>query len=118
MAPSTRAHPSGARSMTKPGGPSPRPDSGSAGVEPPTSDAAVAELAGVADVLALDHEDDQLAQVGGVVADPLQVLGDRLQTRGPEDVARIFHHVGQELAEDLGVVGVDVLVARDHPLGP
>ena len=55
------------------------------------------------------------AEVGGVVADALEVLGDRLQARGAEDVARVLHHVGEQLAEDLRVVGVDDLVARDAP---
>src|SRR5258708_23515322 len=39
------------------------------------------ELAGVADVLALDHEDHHLGPVGPVVADPLDVLDARLPAR-------------------------------------
>ena len=44
---------------------------------------------------------DDLGDVGGVIADPLDVLGDEQQMRAGGDVARIFHHVGQQLAEEL-----------------
>ena len=70
----------------------------------------------VADVLALDHEHDHLGQVRRVVGDALEVLRDRLHARRAVDVARVLHHVREELAEDLAVVGVDVRVALDDRL--
>ena len=42
---------------------------------------------------------DGLGDVGGVVADPLEVLGAEQQMRAEGDVARILHHVGQQIAE-------------------
>ena len=35
-----------------------------------------------------------------MVADPLEVLGDEVHVGGRGDVARVFHHVGQKLAEE------------------
>ncbi|ESY33756.1 hypothetical protein X749_02670 [Mesorhizobium sp. LNJC391B00] len=52
-----------------------------------------------------------LGNVGGVVADALDVLGAKQQMRARRDVARIFHHVGQKLAKQRGVHGVDLVVA-------
>src|SRR6266850_3982604 len=50
---------------------------------------------GVADVLALDEVDDVLGDVGGVVADALEVLGDENQFERGKDHAGIAHHVSQ-----------------------
>src|SRR3546814_4859873 len=38
-----------------------------------------------------------LGDVGGMVADALDVLGDEQQMRAGRDVARILHHVGEQL---------------------
>ncbi len=51
-----------------------------------------------------------LGDVGGVVADALDVLGDEQQVRAGGDVARVLHHVGQQLAEQAGVHLVHLLV--------
>ncbi len=45
-----------------------------------------------------------------MIADALQVLGAEQKVRAGADVARIFHHVGQEFAEQRGVQGVDLVV--------
>ena len=45
-------------------------------------------------------EIDHLGDVGGVVADALDVLGDEQEVRRRRDVVRILHHVGEQLAED------------------
>ena len=55
-----------------------------------------------------------LGDVGGVVADALDVLGGEQQMRAQADVARVLHHVGEELAEQRIVHGVDALVAAPH----
>ena len=65
------------------------------------------------DDFALGHEDDLLADVLGHVADPLEVLRDERQPERPRDVPRIFHHVGQELAEQGIVHLVDIAIAFD-----
>jgi hypothetical protein len=46
-----------------------------------------------------------------VVTDPLQRLGAEQEVRALGDVARVFHHIGQELAEERGVERVDLVVA-------
>src|SRR3546814_2263439 len=55
-----------------------------------------------------------LGDVGGMVADALDVLGDEQQMRAGRDVARILHHVGEQLAEQAGIHLVDFLVAMPH----
>src|SRR6266403_2005430 len=73
-----------------------------------------AELAavdgGVADVLALDEVDDVLGDVGGVIADALEVFGDEDQFEGGKDHAGIAHHVGKQFAENLVAVVVHAVV--------
>jgi len=45
--------------------------------------------------------------VGGVVADSLQVLGAEQQVRAEADAARILHHVRQQLAKQRGEQRID-----------
>ncbi len=49
--------------------------------------------------LAGDEIDHRLGDVGGMVADALDVLGAEQQVRAEGDVARILHHEGEEVAE-------------------
>ena len=72
---------------------------------------------GVADVLALDDVDDVFGDVGGVVADAFEVFGDEDQFEGREDDAGVAHHVGEEFAEDLVAVVVDLVVHGENFLG-
>ena len=72
----------------------------------------------VENLLTLDHVEHRLGDVGGVVADPLDVLGAEQQMRAEPDVARILHHVGQQFAEQRGADGVDLLVAASRPPSP
>jgi len=58
---------------------------------------------------------DHLGDVGRVVADPLQILGDEQQMRRLADVVRVFHHVREQGAEDRIVEIIDRLVAFAHP---
>ena len=60
---------------------------------------------------------DVLGDVGGVIADALDVLGGEQQMRAQPDVARVFHHVGQQLAEQRIVHGVDALIVTPHRVG-
>ena len=61
-----------------------------------------------------DEVVDRLRDVGGVVADPLDVLGAEQEMSAERNVARILHHVGEELAEQRGIEGVDLIVALPH----
>jgi hypothetical protein len=64
----------------------------------------------VADVLALHDVDDVFGDVGGVVADALEVFGDEDQLKRGEDDAGVAHHVGEQFAEDLVAVVIDLVV--------
>ena len=66
--------------------------------------------AGVANVLALDDVDDVLGDVGGVITDALEIFGDQDQLESGKDYAGITHHVGEEFAEDLIAVVIDLIV--------
>ena len=61
---------------------------------------------------------DVLGDVGGVIADPLDVLGAEQQMRADADVARILHHVGQQLAEQRIVHRVDLRHRCARPPAP
>jgi len=54
--------------------------------------------------------DDGLGDVGGVISDPLDVLGAEQKVRAERDIAWILHHVREEVAEHgiLKRVEVDV----------
>ena len=68
----------------------------------------------VGDRPALDDVVHRLGDVGGVVAHALDVLGAEQQMDAERDVARIFHHIGEQLAEHRGADRVDFLVAAPH----
>ena len=54
---------------------------------------------------------DHLRNVGRMVADPLEVLGNEKKVRRLPNVVRVFHHVRQQRAENRVVEVVDRLVA-------
>src|SRR6266478_4408342 len=56
----------------------------------------VALRALVEHLLSLDHVEYGFGDVGGMVADPLDVLGAEHQMDAERDVARVFHHVGEQ----------------------
>src|SRR6266851_9009572 len=56
----------------------------------------VAFRALVEDLLAFDHIEHGFGDIGGVIADPFDVLGAEHQVDAERDVARIFHHIGQQ----------------------
>jgi hypothetical protein len=72
---------------------------------------------GVADVLALDDVDDVFGDVGGVVADAFEIFGDKDEFERRKNHARITHHVGEELTEDLVAVVIDLIVHGENFLG-
>src|ERR1700674_1635405 len=72
---------------------------------------------GVADVLALDEVDDVLGDVGGVVADALEVFGNEDQFERGKDDTGIAHHVGEQFTENLVAVAVDLIVGGEDTLG-
>jgi len=57
----------------------------------------------MAHVARRDDEDHVLGDVGGVIADPLEVAGDEDQVQRGLDGAGVLEHVGQQFAEDLGL---------------
>jgi hypothetical protein len=71
----------------------------------------------VADVLALDEVDDVFGDVGGVVADALEVLGDEDQFERGKDDAGIAHHVGKQFTENLIAVAIYLIVGGEDTLG-
>jgi hypothetical protein len=71
----------------------------------------------VADVLALDDVDDVFGDVGGVVANAFEIFGYQDQFKGWEYDARVSHHVGEQLAEDLVAEVVDLVVHGENFLG-
>ena len=60
--------------------------------------------------VARDHVVRRFGNVGCVVTNALQVLGAEQQMRAEANAARILHHVGEELAEQGIVHGIDALV--------
>ena len=68
------------------------------------------------DVPRLDDEDDVLGDIGGVVADALEVAGDQNQVDGGLDRPRIAQHVGQQLAKNLILQRVEPVVLPQHRL--
>ncbi len=64
-----------------------------------------------------DHEIDDFGDVGAVIADAFDVLCDKQKMRAWCDVARIFHHVGQKLAEQAVVNIIHFLVAQPDFIG-
>jgi hypothetical protein len=56
----------------------------------------------------------RLGDIGGVIAHALDILGAEHEMDAERNVARVFHHVGQELAEQRGAHGVDLFVALPY----
>jgi len=63
---------------------------------------------------ALDQVIHGLGNVGGVIPYALDVLGTKQQVDARCDIARVFQHVGQELAKDRNAQRVDLLVAPPY----
>jgi len=69
---------------------------------------------GVANVLTLDDVDDVFGDVGGVVADAFEVFGYEDKFEGGEHDAGVAHHVGEEFAEDLVAIVVDLIIGGQN----
>src|SRR6185437_5292755 len=67
----------------------------------------------VADVAASDHINYIFRDIRRVVADALQILGDQDELEGRKDDCGIFHHVGEEFAENLIAEMIDFVVANE-----
>ena len=52
---------------------------------------------------------DRLGNIGRMVADALDILRTEEEMRAKADIARILHHVGEELAEERVVHRIDLL---------
>src|SRR5687768_4172472 len=71
----------------------------------------VALRALVEHLLTFDHVEHGFRDIGGMIADPLDVLGAEHQMDAERNIARVFHHIGQQFAEQRSADGVDFLVA-------
>jgi len=69
----------------------------------------------VADVLAVDHVDDVLADVLGVIADALEGAHHPHDIERPTNGPRVLHHEGDALPLDGLVLLVDQAVLAGHP---
>src|SRR5258708_33603144 len=67
---------------------------------------------------AMHEEVEGFRDVGGVVADALEVLGDEQQVRAGGDVAPLLAHVCEELAEQAGRHPLEVLLPAPDPARP
>ena len=64
----------------------------------------------VTDVTGGDHEDDVFGDVGGMIADALEVARDQDEVERGLDRGRVLEHVGEELPEDLRLERVQRVV--------
>jgi hypothetical protein len=71
----------------------------------------------VANVAAGYEVDYVFGYVGGVVADAFEIFGYEDELEGGEDLRRIFHHVGEQFAEELIAEAIDLVVAAENALG-
>src|SRR3546814_1634326 len=60
---------------------------------------------------------DELGDIGRMIADALDVLGHEQKMSARRDVARVLHHVGENLAEQTVVEVVHLLVLQPYFLG-
>src|SRR5262245_11654822 len=58
-----------------------------------------------------DNVEDGLGDIGGMVADALDILGAEQQMRAGGDVARILHHVSEQRTKQRSIHGVYLIVA-------
>ena len=65
---------------------------------------------GVPDIARRHHEDDVLGDVGGVIADALEMPRDEDEIERGLDGGRILQHEGEELPEDLRLEPVERIV--------
>lgn len=68
----------------------------------------------VADVARFVKVDDFFRDVGGVIADALEIVRDAHQAESTGDGGRTFNHETGQFAVELLVEGVDALVAGDN----
>jgi hypothetical protein len=64
----------------------------------------------MANVLALDDINDILGDIGGVVADPFEVLGNEDEFESRKNNAGIAHHVGEKFTKNLVAILIDLIV--------
>ena len=57
---------------------------------------------------------DLFRNIGGVVTDPLQILGHEQQIDAGRDIAWVFHHIGEQLAKQAREHVVHFVVAMPH----
>ena len=70
----------------------------------------------MADVAAGYEVDYVFGDVGGVVADAFEIFGDEDEFEGGEDLGAVFHHVGEEFAEELVAQSVYLIIAAEDAL--
>src|SRR5450755_208143 len=65
-------------------------------------------------ILSLHDVNNVLSDVGGVVADAFQVFGGKDQLERGKNHAGIAHHVGEQFAENLVAIIVNLIVAGQN----
>src|SRR5207245_11697030 len=68
---------------------------------------------GMAHVVTFDHVDDVLRDIGGVIGDSFQILGDKDQLKRLKDYGGIAHHVAQQLAKNLIAECIDLVIESE-----
>src|SRR6266576_1859743 len=71
----------------------------------------------VFDESSLSHVDGQLAYVGHVITDPLQVLGHEKQSRVTRGGSRLAHHHFDQPVKNVVIEFVDLSVAQNYLAG-
>src|SRR4030095_106029 len=66
------------------------------------------------DVLPPDQENHHFRNVGRMISNTFEVLGDKYYFQRPRDVLGVLHHISEELPKDLLVAIIDELVVTDH----
>src|SRR5262245_30510578 len=69
------------------------------------------------DVLPPDQENHHFRNVGRVISNTLEVLGNKNNLQRSRDVLCVLHHVGKQLTKDLLVAIIDKPVVSDDFLG-
>src|SRR5258705_10527204 len=71
----------------------------------------------VLDESSLSHVNSQLTYVGHVIANPLQMLGHKKQTRVSGCSGRLSHHHLNQLVKNVVIEFIDLGVAQNHLAG-
>ena len=86
-------------------------------LESSTHPRAYGSFARVLGMFARDEVNNLFGDGGNMIPHPLDVLGNEMQMHAGGNVARVFHHKGQEFPEERVVHLIDILVAQNNAHG-